>query len=175
MVPSPVFMSDPAVRVLLVDDDEDDYIITRDLVSQIGNPPYMLDWIDTYDAALAALQRREHDICLLDYRLGERTGLELLRESQPFTGRPPMILLTGQGDHEIDLEAMKAGAADYLIKGQLDADKLERVIRYAVEDQRAKERLRRDRDLISRIMETSPVGIVVTDRAGRIRSEEHTS
>src|ERR1017187_1953138 len=66
-------------------------------------------------------------------------------------------LLTAQGDHEIDLEAMKAGAADYLIKGQLDADKLERVIRYAVEDQRAKERLRRDRDLISRIMETSPV------------------
>jgi len=162
------FMSAHAVRVLLVDDDEDDYIITRDLVSQIGNPPYRLDWIDNYDAALAALPRREHDICLLDYRLGERTGLELLRESQSFGGRPPMILLTGQGDHEIDLEAMKAGAADYLIKGQLDADKLERAIRYAIEGQGAKERLRRDRDLISRIMETSPVGIVVTDQAGKI-------
>jgi len=166
-------MSDIAVRVLLVDDDEDDYIITRDLVSQIGDPPYRLDWIDNYDAALAALQRREHDICLLDYRLGERTGLELLRESQSFSGRAPMILLTGQGDHEIDLEAMKAGAADYLIKGQLDADKLERAIRYAIEGQRAKERLRRDRDLISRIMETSPVGIVVTDQAGKITFANH--
>jgi PAS domain S-box-containing protein len=166
-------MTDPAVRVLLVDDDEDDYIITRDLVGQIGHPPYQLEWIDTYDAALAALQRREHDICLLDYRLGERTGLELLRESQSFNGRPPMILLTGQGDHEIDLEAMKAGAADYLIKGQLDADKLERAIRYAIEGQNAKERLRRERDLISRIMETSPVGIVVTDRAGKITFANH--
>ncbi len=166
-------MSAPAVRVLLVDDDEDDYIITRDLVSQIGNPPYQLDWIDNYDAALVALQRREHDICLLDYRLGERTGLELLRESQSFSGRPPMILLTGQGDHEIDLEAMKAGAADYLIKGQLEADKLERAIRYAIEGQRAEERLRRDRDLISRIMETSPVGIVVTDQAGKITFANH--
>ncbi len=166
-------MSDPAVRVLLVDDDEDDYIITRDLVSQIGNPPYRLEWIDNYEAALAALQRREHDICLLDYRLGERTGLELLRESQSFSGRPPMILLTGQGDHEIDLEATKAGAAEYLIKGQLDADKLERAIRYAIEGQRAKERLRRDRDLISRIMETSPVGIVVTDQAGKITFANH--
>ena len=166
-------MSDTAVRVLLVDDDEDDYIITRDLVAQIGNPPYRLDWINNYDAALAALQRREHDICLLDYRLGERTGLELLRESQSFSGRPPMILLTGQGDHEIDLEATKAGAVDYLIKGQLDADKLERAIRYAIEGQSARERLRRDRDLISRIMETSPVGILVTDQAGKITFANH--
>jgi len=166
-------MSAHAVRVLLVDDDEDDYIITRDLVSQIGNSPYQLEWIDNYDAALAALQGCEHDICLLDYRLGERTGLELLRESQSFSGRPPMILLTGQGDHEIDLEAMKAGAADYLIKGQLDADKLERAIRYAIEGQRAKECLRRDRDLISRIMETSPVGIVVTDQEGKITFANH--
>ena len=166
-------MSDTAVRVLLVDDDEDDYIITRDLVAQIGNPSYRLDWINDYDAALAALQRREHDICLLDYRLGERTGLELLRESRSFSGRPPMILLTGQGDHEIDLEATKAGAVDYLIKGQLDADKLERAIRYAIEGQSARERLRRDRDLISRIMETSPVGIVVTDQAGKITFANH--
>ena len=166
-------MSDIALRVLLVDDDEDDYIITRDLVSQIRNPRYRLDWINNYDAALVALQRREHDICLLDYRLGERTGLELLSESRSLSGRPPMILLTGQGDHEIDLEATKAGAADYLIKGQLDADKLERAIRYAIEGQRAKERLRRDRDLISRIMETSPVGIVVTDQEGKITFANH--
>ncbi|MGA3283830.1 MAG: response regulator [Verrucomicrobiota bacterium] len=166
-------MSDAAVRVLLVDDDEDDYIITRDLVSKIGDSPYRLEWVDNYDAALVALQRREHDVCLLDYRLGERTGLELLRESQSFSGRPPMILLTGQGGHEIDLEATKAGAADYLLKGQLDADKLERAIRYAIEGQRAKEHLRRDRDLISRIMETSPVGIVVTDQAGKITFANH--
>ena len=166
-------MSDTALRVLLVDDDEDDYIITRDIVAQIRNPRYRLDWIDNYDAALVTLQRREHDICLLDYRLGERTGLELLRESQSFSGRPPMVLLTGQGDHEIDLEATKAGAADYLIKGQLDVDRLERAIRYAIEGQRAKERLRRDRDLISRIMETSPVGIIVTDQAGKITFANH--
>jgi len=161
-------MPDAPVRILLVDDDEDDYVITRGLISEIKDRRYQLEWVDNYDAALAALQRCEHDICLLDFRLGSRTGLELLRESKAFNGRLPMILLTGQGDHEIDIEAMKAGAADYLIKGQLDADKLERTIRYAIEGQQARERLRRERDLIGRIMETSPVGIVVADQTGRI-------
>ena len=166
-------MSDAPIKVLLVDDDEDDYVITRDLISQIRERRYHLDWINSYDAAVPAIRRQEHDICLLDYRLGERTGLELLRESQSLNIRAPMILLTGQGDHEIDLEAMKAGAADYLIKGQLSANTLERAMRYAIEGKRAEERLRRDRDLISRIMETSPVGIVVANQAGKITFANH--
>jgi PAS domain S-box-containing protein len=156
------------VKILLVDDDEDDYIITRDLIARIGDLRPRLDWINNYDDALAAIQRGEHDICLIDYRLGKQTGLELLRASQPFNNRPPMILLTGQGDQKIDIEAMKAGAADYLIKGQLTPDMLERAIRYAIEGKHAQENLRRERDLISRIMETSPVGIVVADQAGKI-------
>jgi signal transduction histidine kinase/DNA-binding response OmpR family regulator len=166
-------MPQPPVKVLLVDDDEDDYIITRDLISQIQDRQHQLAWVNSYQTGLAALQRNAYDICLLDYRLGERTGLELLRETQSLNRRPPVILLTGQGDHEIDLEAMMAGAADYLLKGQLDSDKLERAMRFAMADQHAKERLRRDRDLISRIMETSPVGIVVTDKDGNINFANH--
>jgi DNA-binding response OmpR family regulator len=92
-------MTNGAVRVLLVDDDEDDFVIARDLISQIGTRNYELNWVDNYEAGLAAIHRREHDVCLLDYRLGVRTGLELLRESQSFSARPPVILLTGQGDH----------------------------------------------------------------------------
>ncbi|MDE3066151.1 MAG: response regulator [Verrucomicrobiota bacterium] len=161
-------MADNPIKVLLVDDDEDDYVITREVISQIRDRRHQLDWADNYDAALEALQRRSYDICLLDYRLGGRTGLELLREARTLTDPPPMILLTGQDDHEIDLEAAKAGAADYLVKGQLNADTLERAIRYAIAGRRAEEILRRERDLIGRIMETSPVGIVVTSHTGLI-------
>ncbi len=164
-------MSDAPVKVLLVDDDEDDYIITRELISRISGR-YRLDWVNNFHAGLDAVRRREHDVYLLDYRLGEQTGLELLRESQQFN-RAPMILLTGQGDHEVDMEAMKAGAADYLVKGQLNADILDRAIRYAIKAKRAEENLRRDRDLISRIMETSPVGIVVANQAGTITFANH--
>jgi two-component system, cell cycle sensor histidine kinase and response regulator CckA len=156
------------IKVLLVDDDEDDFLITRDLLLKIRDRRHQLDWVSNYEDGLAAVKKGEHDLCLLDYRLGERTGLELLRESQTFKGRPPIILLTGQGDQEIDLEAMRAGAADYMVKGRLSADGLERSIRYAIERKRAQETLRQERDFISRIMETSPSGIVVTDCEGKI-------
>src|SRR5689334_18115447 len=84
--------------------------------------------------------RNQHDVCLLDYRLGARTGVELLRAALEQGCKSPIILLTGQGEHEIDMEAMKAGAADYLVKGRLDAGTLERSIRYAAERRRATDR-----------------------------------
>jgi two-component system, cell cycle sensor histidine kinase and response regulator CckA len=161
-------MSAAPIRVLLIDDDEDDYLITRDLMARIRERRHQLDWVNNYNDGLAAIKRGEHDVCLLDYRLGERTGLELLRELHAFNTRLPVILLTGQGDQEIDIEAMKAGAADYLVKARLTADTLERSIRYAIERKRAQETVRHERDFISGIMETSPSGIVVTDCDGKI-------
>ncbi len=166
-------MHDAPIKVLLVDDDEDDYIIARDLISQIRDRRYQVDWFNNFAAGLEAIQRREHNICLLDFRLGEFTGLDLLRQARRNGCRAPMILLTGQGDHEVDVEAMQAGAADYLVKGQLTADTLERAIRYAIEGEKAEESLRRERDLITRITETSPVGIIMASSAGNITFANH--
>lgn len=120
------------LRILLVDDDEDDFILTRDLVSEIYGAGAELDWLDSFDAGLAAMRQNGHDVYLLDYRLDNRNGLELLRSAIAGGCRAPIILLTGQGDHEVDMEAMRAGAADYLIKHQIDAALLERTIRYTI-------------------------------------------
>ncbi len=130
------------VRVLLVDDDEDDYVLTRDLLAEIGKEKFDLEWVSTYETALEAIEQDGHYVYLLDYRLGEHNGLELLHEALRNGCRAPMILLTGQGDRQVDVEAMKAGAADYLVKGQIDAPVLERSIRYALERARALESLR---------------------------------
>jgi len=135
----------------LVEDDEDDYVLTQDLLAQIQGlpgqgPKFDLEWVATYDAGLEAMKRNQHDVYLVDYRLGESNGLELLREALKRGCKAPIILLTGQGDHEVDLEAMKAGAADYLVKGQIDAQLLERSIRYAVERKRAEEELQRAKE-----------------------------
>jgi two-component system cell cycle sensor histidine kinase/response regulator CckA len=111
-------MDNNPIRVLLVDDDEDDYILTRDLLAEIRERNFELEWVNTYEAALKTMEQDQHHIYLLDYHLGEYNGLELLRQELKNGRRAPMILLTGQGDQEVDVEAMKAGAADYLVKGQ---------------------------------------------------------
>src|SRR5262245_23825282 len=124
------------MKVLLVEDDEDDYIVARRLLTAIYGERLSLDWARTYESALETTLTCAHDVCLLDYRLGSRSGVELLREICAETHPLPIILMTGQGDREVDLEAMNAGAADYLVKGQVDASLLERSIRYAIQHKR---------------------------------------
>ncbi len=142
-------MAGEPIRVLLVDDDEDDHLLTRELLAEIGRERYHLDWEPGYDAALEAIRARAHDVYLLDYHLGARNGLELLRQAVEDGCRAPIIMLTGLGDRDVDLEAMKVGAADYLAKGSLDAPLLERSIRYAVERERTLEALRESEERYS--------------------------
>jgi DNA-binding NtrC family response regulator len=124
------------LRVLVIDDDEVAYALARLLLSEIEREQFDVHWAATYDEASQALSRDEYDICLLDYHMGERDGLELLREAYAAGIKVPMILLTGQGDYNVDVEATKAGAMDYLIKGRIDSTQLERSIRYAIERRR---------------------------------------
>lgn len=130
------------IRVLLVDDDEDDYIITRDLLSDIEGWVFDVEWASNYDDAFQLIAHCQHDVYLLDYRLGKQNGLDLLRESLATGCKAPMILMTGQGDRAIDLEAMRVGAADYLNKEKVDSQVLERVIRYTIERARTLSALR---------------------------------
>ena len=132
-------MDAPPVRVLLIDDDEDDYVLTRDLLSEIAGPTYELEWEREYEPALALAESNQHDVYLIDYRLGEHDGLELLRDAIALGCRSPMILLTGLGNANVDEAAFNAGAADYLVKGQIDAVLLERSIRYCLARSRAEE------------------------------------
>lgn len=148
-------MSRVQLRVLLVDDDENDYVLTRDLISEVGREGFDLDWVATYDVAREAVARQSHDLYLIDYRLGGYSGLELIREALASGCRKPMILLTGQGDHEVDDEAMRLGAADYLVKDQLAAPLLERSIRHAIERTRTLEALRGSEERFRLVVENS--------------------
>ena len=130
-----------SLKILLVEDDEDDFILTRELLHEIFGTQVGLDWIDDPDRALAAILGNTHDICLVDYRLGKKDGIELVREAARQDCSAPIILLTGLDDREIDIEAMEAGAADYLVKSQITAPLLDRAIRYAIERKRIQESL----------------------------------
>jgi DNA-binding NtrC family response regulator len=130
-------MNSSQIRVLLVDDDEDDYFLTRGMLSEVERGHFELDWVSSYGEGLKEIRRREHDVYLIDYRIGQHNGLDLIRAAKSSGCRAPMIMLTGQGDYEVDLQAMKAGAADYMDKGHIGSVILERSIRYALQRQQA--------------------------------------
>src|SRR5208337_2558369 len=106
-------MQSHPVRVLLVDDDEDDYLIVRDLLSNLFSMEFILEWVSDYQAALDAMLSNEFDVCLLDYRLKERNGLELMQEAVSRGSMTPIVFLTGHEGYGPDLEAMRKGAADW--------------------------------------------------------------
>lgn len=128
----PTGAAEAGLRLLLVDDDSDDYLLTRELVDELPGPRFSLDWVADFDDAVRTIGRGEHDVYLIDYRLGAKTGLELLAALKGQTRSGPIILLTGQGQLEIDQAAHQAGASDYLEKSALNPVTLERTIRYAL-------------------------------------------
>jgi two-component system cell cycle sensor histidine kinase/response regulator CckA len=149
-------MDKRVASILLVDDDEDDYVLTRDLLAELGEPGFELEWVSTYEAGLAAIEKKKHDVYLFDYRLGERNGLELLQRAIALGIAVPIILLTSQGDVQVDIAAMETGASDYLNKSTLSAELLERSIRYALERARAEGALRESEKRFRSLSENAP-------------------
>jgi len=131
-------MEKSPVKILLVDDDEDDYILTEDMLKAAAPWSYELEWVSQYTEALQRIRENEYDVCLIDYRLGGQDGLALFSEAFEGGVQTPFIMLTGQRDQAIDQKAMEAGAVDFLVKGQTDGYLLERSIRYALERARVK-------------------------------------
>jgi len=136
-------MEPTVVRILLVDDDPDDHLLTKELLNEIQGGRYHLDWTNNFEEALELICRGDHDVYLLDYRLGSRTGLDLLRAAQERNCLGAAILLTGQGERAVDQAATQAGAMAYLEKMGLDSVRLERAIRYAIQQRRYEQELER--------------------------------
>lgn len=164
-------MNKQPLRVLLVAKDEHDGLLTCGLLAEIKTFHCVTRRAATFAAAKQAIAEKTFDVGLVNFQLGERTGIELVREMAGENRRLPMILLTEDNDdHAVDLEAMSAGAADCLVKGKIDAALLERTIRYALERRRAQEALdeaaKRERALIENALNL----ICTVDGAGNFVS-----
>lgn len=149
------------VRLLLIDDDEDDLVNIQGILGEIQNSKYVLDWKSSYEQGLAALLTGAYDACLLDYRLGQWTGLDLLSEAQKRGSKCPIILLTGHGDFDLDVKAMQSGASDYLVKGQITAPLLERSIRYSVKHALDVDNLSTQKESFQTLFNSTFEGIIV--------------
>lgn len=118
---------------MIVDDDQDDYIITSEYIRHIPNTAYQTEWCPRYADALQQMIEQKYDLYFVDYRLGAKSGVDLLKAALDKGFEEPVILLTGKGNQAVDIEAMQLGAVDYLIKTELGIEKLERSIRYALD------------------------------------------
>jgi signal transduction histidine kinase len=126
MLPKPL-------KILLIDDDEDDCVLTQSLLAEIEHLEIELEWESRYDTALSLIATKAYHAYLVDYRLGEHTGVELLQRIIEQGIKAPVIMLTGLGSETIAVEAMRAGAADYIPKSAVSRQALERILTNSVE------------------------------------------
>ena len=150
-------MTDTHLRILLVDRDSRVHAMLKELLMDLGSET-ALDTVVDYDAALAAMVRKKHSVCLVDYLIGERTGLQLVTEAVASGCTAPIILMTETHDRDVDMAAIRAGAADYLIKQGLTVSLLERSIRYALERKRVEDELRKSEDRLARAQRIAHLG-----------------
>lgn len=149
------------VRILFIDDDEDDFIVISDLFKDATAFKAELNWISSYQRGRSALSKDDYDVAMIDYRLGEGTGLDLIKEALIQNVSRPMILMTGYGHQEVDLEAMRVGASDYLVKDQITAPLLERTIRYSVNRAANLKALRQEKENFRDIFNSTFEGIFI--------------
>src|SRR5215203_144261 len=157
----------PQIRILIIDDDEDDFFITSEYLKQIQEYQLQIDWCYKYNDAIQNLKERKYNIYFVDSQLGARTGLDFLKEAVRWQVEEPIVLLTGKGNKDVDIEAMQMGATDYLIKTELTTDKLERCIRYSLERMAYLKALRANEKKYRSIFELSKDAVFIADRTLR--------
>jgi PAS domain S-box-containing protein len=162
-------IKDYTIKLLLVDDDEDDFYLTSDYLKDIQGQNFEIDWAFSFDNALEKIKDKKYDLCFFDFLLGAKTGLDLLKIGASHGLKAPVILLTGKGDQRIDMEAMSLGAYDYLVKSELDSEKLERCIRYSLDRANTLATLRESERKYRNIFDKTKEAIFATQLDGTFR------
>lgn len=153
------------LRVLLIDDDPDDRLLLREAMVTAVGPQLEVEEATTSSEARRRILERAHDVYLIDHRLSDGSGIDLIRELHEVTSGP-MILITGTDDPEIDRAALRSGAHDYLLKEEIQPSWIGRTIRYAVANWRTQREIARTRQRYAEMVTESPVGLFRTTPEG---------
>lgn len=163
------------IRVLIVEDDEDDFFIAKHYLSKVEGTKFKVDWEPSYTKALDKIMKDEHDVYLIDYFLGIGEGIDIIKDarSQGFT--KPLILLTGNDDSVADKIALQSGATDYIIKSEIKTSSLARSIRYASERYLASVALYQKEKKYRSLFELSQNPVLVVDDNFEIQQFNHAT
>ena len=149
------------VKVLVIDDDEDDLYLITEALGEVPNTRYAITTAASVLAAMACLGKDVFDVIFSDYRLGPATGVDFIRSVRAAGIETPVILLTGLADHIIDHAAMRAGASDFVPKTAVNADVLDRSVRYALAHAERQK-------LLQAVLKSTISGVAVLDKDGEL-------
>ncbi|MBN1259545.1 MAG: GAF domain-containing protein [Anaerolineae bacterium] len=135
-----------ALRILLVEDNAADAVLIRELLERSNGAHFEIDHVARLSYGLTQLLNKEFDLVLLDLSLPDSLGFNTFAAVQARAAHVPTIVLTGLNDKAIALKTMRHGAQDYIIKGEINSDLLQRSIHYAIERKRAEEALRQRKE-----------------------------
>jgi PAS domain S-box-containing protein len=155
--------SSEATRVLLVEDNPADARLLKEMLWQIPAFRFHVIWAERLSAALERLAEGGIDVVLLDLSLPDSRGLNALAKIQGKAPQLPILVLTGLDDEALAARAVREGAQDYLVKGQVDANLLSRAARYAIERKRAEEALRQSKQLLERALNSLRDAVFIID------------
>ena len=167
-------MSRPApdarpIRVLLVEDNPGDARLILDLLQEVNAGGFEFERVDRLSAALDRVPKAPVDVVLLDLGLPDSQGIETFWSVQRDVPEAPIIVISGLSDERLALEAVRAGAQDYLVKGRIEGPQLARTIRYAIERKQSEVRLRESEERFRELAENVREVFFVSDAAtGRL-------
>lgn len=150
-------------RVLLVEDDAGDANLIRQLLRSSSPPRFEVDAVVSLAGARQLLQNTQPEALLLDLSLPDSSGLATVLTARQMADGIPIIVLTGHDDAEFALQVLEAGAQDYLVKGNFDADHLVRTIRHALSRSRLEQRLIESEERFHNMADSAPLLIWISD------------
>lgn len=161
-------MTSHQIHALLIEDDPDDILLLKDSLAEIGLGRIKLDYTDRLSRGLIQLGTQSYDVILLDLNLPDSRGLDTLNTTIKRFPRLPVVVLSGLADDTITIEAVRRGAQDYLVKGEISGPLVMRVVRYAIERKQVEAVLRASEARYRTLVETSPNGITLADLEGKL-------
>ncbi|MFX1342961.1 MAG: PAS domain S-box protein [Promethearchaeota archaeon] len=154
-------MEDRPINILLIEDNPGDVRLIQELLNEVREVQYDLGCTDRLSKGLEQLVTETIDIVLLDLGLSDSQGLDTFIKLHAQAPRTPIIVMTGLDDKALAVKAVREGAQDFLVKGQVDGNLLMRAIRYAIERKRTEIQIKESEEKYSNLVEKGNDGIII--------------
>jgi two-component system cell cycle sensor histidine kinase/response regulator CckA len=156
------------IRVLLIEDNPGDARLIVEMLRDVSSDLFVVDRVTCLMDAVEYLDYGSPDVVILDLGLPDSSGLETFQRARAVGNDKPIVIISGLDDERLAMEAVRAGAQDYLVKGQINGEGVARVIRYGIERKYAEQALRYERDRAQRYLDTAEVMLIALDGEARI-------